>query len=70
MKPKIYISGKISGIENETPELFSKAESKPHKQCTCGQKYEECTNSTSDCPDFQHHKREVKKRGNAQKLQQ
>ena len=26
MKTKIYISGKISGIENEAPELFSKAE--------------------------------------------
>lgn len=26
MKTKIYISGKISGIENEAPELFAKAE--------------------------------------------
>ena len=26
-KPKIYISGKVSGMENEAAELFSKAES-------------------------------------------
>ena len=26
MATKIYISGKISGIENEAPELFTKAE--------------------------------------------
>ena len=26
MATKIYISGKISGIENEAPELFAKAE--------------------------------------------
>jgi hypothetical protein len=41
---------------NEIPDKNS---SKPHKQCTCGQKYEECTTSPSDCHEFQYHKQQV-----------